>query len=138
VWIASTLGFFSIVADQKDDAYVHVRARQRRHLEQLVEHLARQTTLRLERHLLATPERDYPWRLVLPRRYLSTLLHCLAETVDYPNFKAAVKRIDPAAAAAYARVWAVLRTSIDEREAPLPFRSALLGTIADEEEGDRG
>jgi len=131
VWIASTLGFFSIVRDHSDQRVTHVRARRREHLEQLCGYAHTCGMIDLRKHLLATPERDYPWRIVMPTLYLHDLMSVLSSSVVYPNFKAEVQRTDPATAAVYSRVWAMLRLGIDEREAPLPFERRLLDPLGD-------
>lgn len=53
----------------------------------------------------ATPEADYPFRMILPRDEWVKVLSLLGEGVDYPNFKDTVHG-DFERAMAYTEVWA--------------------------------
>lgn len=112
MWVASRLGFFSIVRDLRDASAVQVRARRRAHLDAL-RRLAAEAGVRMDAPI-STPGRDYPWRVIVADRHLPTLLAALAADVEYTNFKAAVGREDPDAAAVYGRVWAALM-ALDDR-----------------------
>lgn len=111
MWIASALGFFSIVGSHDDDEVVLVRARRRAHLFALRQAYPKVglSTVKL------TPNRDYPVRCLLPRHRLPLLLSALASSVTYRNFKDHVHDVEPDVARAYSLVWSTLRGSIDER-----------------------
>jgi len=82
MWIASKIGFFSLV---QKDSRLHVRGRKRRDLEQLA------TLLGMgPRQVEEWPSADYRWRILLPATATVSVLGALAGTVDYPNFKSAI------------------------------------------------
>lgn len=82
MWIASTLGFFSIV--KKQDGW-HVRARQRRDIENLV----RAAGICCPVH--RWPEADYRFRIIVDcQGDLDRIFAALTATINYPNFKQAI------------------------------------------------
>lgn len=79
MWIASQLGFFSIV--QKEGAF-HVRARVEGDLKSLVK--ASGVKAKIEEW----PNADYRWRIRLKSQSsLGLVFLALQASVDYPNFK---------------------------------------------------
>lgn len=99
MWIASSVGFFSIV---RKDGNLHVRARVRMDLENLLA-LPGMPQPPIE----SWPEADYRWRVRLSPWAAGQVLGALAGTVDYPNFKNEVaRRADQRAKLpAYHRLW---------------------------------
>ncbi len=83
MWLLTTQGFYSVVADRDDDRYVLIRARTRDDLLALREQLSL-----LE--LSESRNADYRWRARLVRLEWVAAAAPLADTVDYPNFKDAV------------------------------------------------
>lgn len=83
MWMASKLGFFSIV--RKPDGF-HVRARLRQDLEQLLATGAPGASIQ------EWPAADYRWRAIVSPAELHGLFGALEASVDYPNFKAEVAR----------------------------------------------
>ena len=83
MWIASKLGFYSIV--QKDDGF-HVRARNRPDLERLL------TAAAVTAPIQEWPAADYRWRVILEPTQLAGVFRALEASVDYPNFKSEVAR----------------------------------------------
>lgn len=81
MWIASTLGFFSIVF--KQDAY-HVRARSRHDLEAL------QSAAGLIAQIITSPDADYRYRILVGPESIPNILRALGDSVSYPNFKIAI------------------------------------------------
>lgn len=78
MWIASKIGFFSIVWK---DGYFHVRARVQGDLETL------RRLACLDAEIECWPEADYRWRIRVTQADLATVFRTLQWTVDYPNFK---------------------------------------------------
>jgi hypothetical protein len=88
MWIASKLGFFSIV--QKQPGEWHVRARVRGDLENLVNETWQRPLIILG-EIQEWPAADYRWRLILRREGdMQRLFATLLTSVDYPNFKSEV------------------------------------------------
>ena len=88
MWIATNVGFISIVQDKKDAQVLKVRARARAHLEALFPGVA----------ILETEDTDYRFRVITDRPTVALLLADLvmAEgdrpgSVKYDNFKNSVK-----------------------------------------------
>ena len=99
MWIASKLGFFSIV--QKEGCY-HVRARARQDLVNLCRKVCLRNSLIEE-----WPDADYRWRLRVDYTELSGVFEALTDSIDYPNFKNQVAA-DPGQAPklpAYSQLW---------------------------------
>ncbi len=83
MWIASKLGFFSIV--QKEGGW-HVRGRLRDDLDRL-----NQAAFRGKREVQEWPTADYRWRIVLMKPDdLGRVFETLARSVDYTNFKSQI------------------------------------------------
>lgn len=78
MWIASKLGFFSIV--HKEGSF-HVRARTRDDLAQLKR--AAKVRARIEEW----PRADYRWRIRVQLADLARVFAALQSSIDYPNFK---------------------------------------------------
>lgn len=85
-----------------------IRARARVDLERLVAGFLPQ-----RKTIIATPDGDYPYRLVVTRPQAQTILRRIVGQIDYPNFKEEVARHDRDAAElrsdTYGAVWSELR-----------------------------
>lgn len=81
MWIASELGFFSIV--RKEGAF-HVRARVREDLVGL------KAAAGLKARIEEWPSADYRWRMRVGPRALAEVFGALPGTIDYPNFKSRI------------------------------------------------
>ena len=102
MWLITTRGFYSVVADHYEDGNVLVRARVREDLESLADLIP-------ELEVEDTPERDYRFRASVPREVWETAAAALAEEIDYPNFKNAVAdRQGSDRAHVYSDVWFTL------------------------------
>lgn len=102
MWLATTRGFYSVVAHREQDDVLLVRARNRGDIYALAELIP---SLRPRR----TPKADYLWRAEVSRTEFERALPALVAEIDYPNFKDAVKaRQGKARASIYTRVWGVL------------------------------
>jgi hypothetical protein len=108
MWLATKLGFFSIVQkeppDDGDAAVYHIRARVREDLENLL----RLTDL--QREILTWPSADYRFRIMASQQEVFEIMSALAESIDYDNFKGVIAatpdqrdRLD-----AYHKVWSTL------------------------------
>jgi hypothetical protein len=85
MWIASKLGFYSIVkkAGPAGVAY-HVRARTVEDLERLKD------AAKLENTILFWDMADYKFRMLVSKPELKSIMAALANGVTYPNFKAEI------------------------------------------------
>ena len=103
MWVLTPRGFFSVVEDRDDAAFVLVRARVASDLDALAEILP-------ELYAWHDPRADYPWRARVARSEWAYALGVMAGELDYDNFKDAVaERQGARRAALYGRVWAALR-----------------------------
>lgn len=88
MWIASKLGFFSVV--QKASGEWHIRARVRQDLVNLIR-VAYSNTAEVVAQIEEWPAADYRWRLIVrDADEFAGLVTSLADTVTYANFKAEV------------------------------------------------
>lgn len=120
MWLATTRGFYSVVAHRDLDDHVLIRARAKRDLRNLVALLPKprpriQTTM---------TRADYPYRVAMRKADWMKCMVQLADDVDYDNFKNAVrsrKRHD-----VYSQMWGIalkieredpgVRRYLEERE----------------------
>lgn len=102
MWLATQLGFYSIV--QKPPGQFHVRARCRADLENLISHAG------LDFPIHHTPDGDYAWRIVGDASLLKAVFSALPSTVDYANFKSRIHAIpgQKSKTSAYSRLWSDL------------------------------
>ena|SRR3990167_2792120 len=114
MWIFTTRGFFSAVQDSPDKNMLTIRARSGTDLGRLVT-LATEQGWKWLSPIQETPERDYRWRIALPRVIWSQLLDMMTRELDYPNFKNAVALVDKKRAHDYLEIWAVM-AGVQERE----------------------
>ena len=84
MWIASTLGFFSVTLS-REDGRAQFRARVRGDLDELRAFLSEKGITISE--TLTIPTADYRYRAFLDRDQLPAAFGTLAETIDYSNFK---------------------------------------------------
>ena len=93
MWICLNDGFFSVVEDRDDHDYVWVRARNPRHLENLIPNIEVQLT----------PEADYCSRTRILKSELADVLTGKVLGINYPNFKNSVK--EPQLKRLYSDFW---------------------------------
>jgi hypothetical protein len=102
MWLFTTEGFYSAVADSDAPDTIVVRARAREDTVRLVEAIG-------HGEVRETPHTDYRFRVHLPRATWAAYVASAADGIDYPNFKAAVAaRQGTDRADAYRAVWAVM------------------------------
>ena len=102
MWLMTTEGFFSAVADRNDDDFVLVRSRAQADSERLAAALG-------GADVIETPDADYRWRVRLLRETWAAFVAQQAGAIDYDNFKNAVaERQGPERAHVYGGVWSVL------------------------------
>jgi len=90
MWLFTRYGFFSATVSALDPGAMQVRARDRDHLERLIERFPDELGAL---KILETTDSDYRFRLIVKRSEWPTLAARLAEDVDYGNFKSdAAKR----------------------------------------------
>ena len=82
MWMITKIGLFSVVAHRTNSEVVLVRARDRKHLEQLS---SLNPTGKLE--ILDSPDADYPCRVIMDKARWGTISAWLTYEIDYPNFK---------------------------------------------------
>jgi hypothetical protein len=116
MWIFTPIGFFSVVADRGGKG-VWVRARFEGDLERL-----RDQVLPTMAAIAETPDADYRFRVLVPRRQWTAAARRLAERIDYDNFKTEVARHDPDRAHLYMGVWSHLRRAQEADRPPTAAR----------------
>lgn len=104
MWIISTDGFLSVVEHRTDHSLVLVRARDKRHLENLLEYVPDQietkrkymprTVTKVDKAIVDTTNSDYRYRITIPKRAMALAAQKMVLAVNYPNFKnaAAVRK----------------------------------------------
>lgn len=103
MWIASKLGFFSIVRKATDE--FHIRARAKRDLENLV-------SAGFPAEVVPSyPGSDYPWRIIAKAVQMPQLWQLLGESVDYGNFKGQIAQTPDQRAKlhSYHEIWAIMQ-----------------------------
>ena len=102
MWLFTTDGFYSAVADRDDPNTVIARSRVCDDALRLVEAVS-------TGEVIETPARDYRFRVHLPRDIWASYAAAAAAGIDYGNFKNAVAaRQGAERARVYADVWADL------------------------------
>lgn len=96
MWLFTTNGFFSVVEHNDDADKVLIRARCETDIIWMSQQLGATWT--------ETPKADYPYRITAPKERFANLLFHMAESIDYPNFKNAVKG-DGRRSVCYNRIW---------------------------------
>lgn len=91
MWIASAIGFFSIVQKGKE---LHVRGRFEKDLRNLETVLRKSKVIhpKARLHLVETPLADYRFRFIFKPEQISGILAALSTTVTYDNFKSEIDR----------------------------------------------
>lgn len=103
MWLITTQGFYSVVADHDDPDRVLIRARTERDLQALGRQIPNLV-------VVETPGGDYAWRAYVSREDWERAAAELAAEIDYPNFKAAVAaRQGAKRARLYLELWSALR-----------------------------
>ena len=117
MWVFTEIGFFSAVATPDDTNTIMVRGRVRNDLERLKEALGNLGQEVPE--ILQWENRDYPYRVLLPRQSWSKLMEQLADGICYSNFKSQVAATDGSKRASlYGRIWDIMLGA--ERKLGLP------------------
>jgi hypothetical protein len=94
MWVFTRYGFYSVAAlpkKKKQKDRVLVRARLRRHLEELQKRFPEELG-KLE--LVTNPRRDYRFRIVVPKAVWATCLFELSMEQDWSNFKSEAERFE--------------------------------------------
>ena len=107
MWIINTDGFYSVVAIDEEPEQLLVRTRTKGDAKRFAVRCA--PRLGYEPTIFKTPERDYAFRMVVPRAVVGRIMGEAIDQIDYDNFKDAVaKRRGWDREAVYASVWTVL------------------------------
>ena len=112
MWIATKIGFFSIVLRPEEEGakeqVFHIRARTGADIDAIISLL--EPVLKRPLRLFETPEADYHWRIILRPGELAPALAALAATVNYPNFKDEIHAREDQADKldAYSDLWSAL------------------------------
>ncbi len=113
MWIFVRYGFYSIACASKPDGSrdqetVMVRARCKDHLQNLRDRFSGLA----DTEITTTPNRDYRYRLVTPKRVWVPILAELAEEQEWSNFKNEATSFQGKSGASYARalhdVWEIM------------------------------
>lgn len=118
MWVFTTIGFFSAVKVKDEHAeelklnparapWLMVRARVREDLVNLLD-VCKQLGAP-EPEILQWKGRDYPYRVIIPRRQWEMIMEHLCSEIDYPNFKGEVTKTQGwERHVLYGRVWGVM------------------------------
>lgn len=110
MWIFTKLGFFSVVQVAGDPKHVQIRARTHGDLARLCK--LGDPELSPEQ-IKATPDNDYPFRIIAHRSDWLNLLEALGDEVDYTNFKSEIARtMGREREGLYHEVWAVVQRGL--------------------------
>ena len=95
MWLATKLGFFSIVKRPSHDLpsqkhLIHIRSRSRADLQRLLNHI-KPLTLKIHPTISITQGAGYQFRILLDPKDLPNVLSRLASTVAYPSFSEEIK-----------------------------------------------
>ena len=112
MWIATTIGFFSIVQKQWDkaDNTLTVRARVKADLEAFID-VMKKHSVSAPRHveILEDANADYRYRIQAPRNAVETAIWRISMDITYDNFKNEVSRVQGRdRARIYGNVWSEL------------------------------
>jgi hypothetical protein len=103
MWLFTTIGFYSVVADVSHPDTLKIRARARADLEALRDGYLPDI------EIIESEHTDYRFRALVRRDEWVHAAEALARAIDYPNFKGAVgERQGAARAKRYAKVWQVM------------------------------
>lgn len=81
MWLFTKFGFYSVVTTSERVDEFQVRARKREEL------VALQKVTGVKHKIIATPKRDYQFRMIVSREEWVLIAEHLAREVDYGNFK---------------------------------------------------
>lgn len=100
MWIASKDGFVSIVQNRDLMDTLMVRARVKKDL----------LSLFAEERIVETPEADYRFRVLVPKREMANMLAERIMDINYPNFKSEIVGIQEQRdkLSAYHDIWSVM------------------------------
>jgi hypothetical protein len=107
MWLMTPEGFYCVVAfynketGKVDPDFIVLRTRREEHLRTIIDRF------QLTEPLLVTPDRDYRYRVVLPRPTWYRIVSELAD-VQYTNFKASVPDTVLPSSILH-RIWAICR-----------------------------
>lgn len=105
MWLMTKHGFYSIVQKQANE--FHVRSRERRDIENLVESVPLP-----EAKILETSGNDYAFRVVVGKAEVLAVLQFLGETLDYDNFKNKIGVTKSQSHKPYHEIWHVLANAL--------------------------
>lgn len=106
MWLVTTQGFYSAVAHRNQPDNLLIRARVRRDLTALEKQLPEAG---VKGRIFEDSTADYPYRIILSREEWAIVVARLATSIDYANFKDAVKeRQGKKRANTYMNVWTAL------------------------------
>jgi hypothetical protein len=105
MWLMTKHGLYSIV--QKKAGEYHVRAREHRDLDNLVNRVPLPGTV-----IINTPEADYACRIVTDKGTVQAILEFLGASLDYDNFKSKIDATPDQRHKPYHQVWQVLANAL--------------------------
>lgn len=88
MWLCTQHGFYSIVRKAGDE--FHIRARQRRDLENLRDLVGIENRAAARWVIHRSEPADYRWRMVVTQADVAMVFAALAGAIDYSNFKSRI------------------------------------------------
>ena len=106
MWMATKIGFYSIVETKNN--HIQIRARCKQDLENLQNAWDVDTRLEMWK-IIKTVRADYRYRIVIPRRIFEEHWGRFVDMITYGNFKDAVGKTNKRREQLYHQVWWLLR-----------------------------
>ncbi len=105
MWLMTKYGFYSIV--RKEANGYHVRARERKDLENLVQYVPLP-----QAEILESEHTDYRFRIIVKKEDVLAVLRFLGDNLDYGNFKNTIDRTPDQKRKPYHEVWRVMADAL--------------------------
>ena len=105
MWLMTKYGFYSIVQKQSNE--YHVRSRERRDLQNLIDKVPLRGSVISE-----SKSSDYLARIIVDHDIVTKILKFLGDTLDYDNFKQRISETPDQAHKPYHSVWKVIADSL--------------------------
>lgn len=109
MWLITSKGFLSVVADRNNSDQLLIRARSR---DDLIKVVSLAESKQIEgiylKDIFEDLSADYRYRIFVPKSSFADLSSLLVEEINYPNFKNKVAENDSERAHLYSNVWHTL------------------------------
>jgi hypothetical protein len=132
MWIATPIGFFSVVKNALVKGEVLIRARCKADIWNLYRNYSTAYKAKGKRYQMTRPKsdatRDYMWRISMKQRAWAAISYKLSMAIDYTNFKSEVHRHPDQdnKSSAYMTVWSALhKVQMAENKTEYPGKQTI-------------